>query len=249
MFDQLISRLFKLIRGSQLADQVSYEIKEYGDLTDHSVVLILSHWNATDKGIERIVRQLPKNQHAIAVKMHEALSPDPKEVLAKHLQLRADLDSKLQKSKLRVDHIIAVSIGNIHAGYFADTYKVKQVDLITPGTSLADSLWTGLRTEDYKNAYIKLGYDRITLAQLWTDLSFDPYMQFTGGENCRIRMYDSKADKLIKFDLAESLYQALMAQQAEIERHTNKLWGHYLTLLWVWGSWKLLNNKTLQKLT
>ncbi len=239
MFDYIIFFLFKLSRKDIIVDPVSFSIEVYGDLQDKDVTLIFTHWHSSLAASKRIVRKLGPNKHAIVARMHSALSLDFEEVLAEHLKLRADIEEKLKKNNLRVERIIGVSIGNIHVGYFAEKYKPRYIDLVSPGLSLADCFWTGIGTRKYRNIYELRGATFKQLRNAWRELSFSDYCSFVEDARIEIRIWDSKADKLIRYENSVLLLKQLRSDNLKnIDHRTNRFLGHYLTLLRVWAFWR-----------
>lgn len=237
MFDKLIFQFFQWRHKHPILAQVDYSVDYYGDITRKDVTLIFTHWHSTKAAAERIVRKLGKNKPAIVVRMNSALSLDPHDVLKQHLKLRAEVDSIIRKRVGKLMRIISVSIGNIHVGYFADTFEPDYVDLVTPGITFADSFWHGLATRSYKQHYVKNGIRKHTLDLLWRELAIKKYSNFMFNQLTKVRMWGSESDKLIPYRFFQEIL-VVAEHSNQVDFFSNKHLGHYLTLLKVWYFWK-----------
>jgi hypothetical protein len=238
MFDYLISLfLFGGDRQKEVRRKINYKILELGPRDTDEITLIFTHWHSTEAAAKRIYRKLGKGKRAIVIKMNNALSSDPDDVLKEHLSLRASVNTLIAANNLKVVRIIGVSIGNIHVGYFADNCNPRYVDMVAPGESLAGCLWSGYRTSGYRREYSKLNLNEAILEDRWQEFSYKKYHEFLKREECSVRIWISSADKLIRPEEFTKL-KALIPKRKGIVIKRNRLLGHYLTLLKVWYFWK-----------
>lgn len=145
-----------------------------------------------------------------------------------------DIQSVLQKQNNKQLNIISQSLGNVNAStvlnYLTDN-KIAHVDnilMIVPGHSLADGLWTGIRTTDIKEDFERFGITFEVLNNRWKQLN--PINIVSGFNGTNVHILYSPYDLVIRPNGILNFYNAL--KQAGAHPHLHKTdSGHFLGLI------------------
>ncbi len=146
-------------------------------------------------------------------------------------QVRFDVSKLKTEYHLERIDIITSSMGAVSACLIANNNdNINNISLIAPGSTLASSLWNGIRTQDLRKIYEEQGVNHEKLKNIWTTI--EPKNNIDTLSDKRIFISISKSDKVIPYvfgkelpDLIRNLYPN------NISVKENKYLGHYFTVV------------------
>ena len=101
---------------------------------------------------------------------------------------------------------------------------------IVPGSSLASSLWHGIRTQDLRKAYATQQFTEQSLVALWAHLA--PKKNIDAMQGKKIFISISNADIVIPYRFGQELVDALHSRYPEaVTSQRSDALGHYLSII------------------
>lgn len=144
--------------------------------------------------------------------------------------IKNDITTLRGKHNFSEINIISFSIGAVIAMMVADNNdRINKLELIVPGSNLAESMWNGIRTQRIRAEFEK---KNITLGQLnrkWEVLA--PKDHISGLKCKKIYIQLSRADKIIPYVYGKELADLLKKSNIKTVVEENNFLGHYCTCL------------------
>lgn len=154
--------------------------------------------------------------------------------------VQEDIDQLTDVYHFETIEVIGFSLGAVLASMVANgNEKINTVSLIVPGSSLAGSLWDGIRTQGLRKKYEKEGYTKTSLENLWQSLA--PEENISHFEKKHVFIALSRADKVIPFMYGKNLIEVLSGKYSLLYVEENNNLGHYLTI----GKYHFLSGKLM----
>ena len=163
------------------------------------------------------------------------LSPDVNETiryfnLVKD-QIRSDISELKTKHNFKKVDIISSSLGAVSVCLVANNNDyVDNIFLIVPGSCLASSLWSGIRTQNLRKIYENQKINKEELRDIWATLA--PKNNINKLHNKNIFISISKSDKVIPYVFGKefaSLVKDLYPNNTIIKE--NNFLGHFVTVV------------------
>ncbi|MES2970993.1 MAG: hypothetical protein V4702_01575 [Patescibacteria group bacterium] len=160
---------------------------------------------------------MDKNKAVMLYSFHgEILKPNVEQVVASFNYLQDTIASDLEQIKDRYKsiHFVGISLGNIALAMVADRFRdFSSATMVVPGSSLATSMWDGIRTQHLKDELEEHGWTKETLNEVWKPVAPVTYVDSFAGKDVRVIV--STADQMIPTVYQEELVTAM--QQAGID--------------------------------
>lgn len=135
-------------------------------------------------------------------------------------------------------HVIGISLSCVTALLIAnENNRVDTITLVCPGHDIAESLWNGSRTREFRDEFEKSGMTLETLKKQWKDLA--PMNNLHHVKH--VTVYLSHSDTVIPYSYGNQLVTAMKSNNIQPIVIENKHLGHYGTILgfnFLW-SWKI----------
>jgi esterase/lipase len=160
------------------------------------------------------------------------LSSDWKKTLEYFDLIRDEVihEIKYLKKEHRFDevYLAGVSLGTFHACRIANNNKdIKELCLITPGHCLAETIWTGIETQNIRREYESQGISMHLLKKYWRELA--PENNVDNLKVKHITVAVSKADQVVPFYSGDILVDKLKKHKYNVTYHINNSLGHFFT--------------------
>lgn len=180
--------------------------------------------------IQRLVRH---NWAVIDNTFHdEILKADAKQVLASYSHIQSTVTEHLLKATRQRHyeqiHLVGISLGNVALALVADAFReFTAASIVTPGSSLANCAWNGIRTQHIQLGFEKQGYDRIGLGYIWQKLAPLKYVRTFSGKP--VQAVISTTDRVIPAEYQYEITDALDQAGAAVQLKQTRL-GHFATI-------------------
>ncbi len=140
-----------------------------------------------------------------------------------------------EKYGLEKIELVGLSVGCVGAMLIANNNpSVSKIELVAPGNSLAESVWYGIRTVNFRRELERRGMTLEFLMKHWKKLA--PENNLHGLEGKEISVYISKSDQIIPYRFGKKLVEKMHEKGLKPQVFVNKFLGHYGTvvrfLLW-----------------
>jgi hypothetical protein len=115
---------------------------------------------------------------------------------------------------------------------------VDRLDLVSPGSSMASAFWSSKGTKALKKAYLRQGYNLKSLEEVWSPVKIIDLIDRL--KDVPTKVTYSKADIIIRPSETKRLIAKLKRTGTpNLKVKKNYFLGHYLTLFWVWATWRI----------
>lgn len=152
----------------------------------------------------------------------DIISPDTKKTVAYYREILEKLESA--KRALPGEHyVFGTSMGGFIALYACRLYS--RIVISVAGDSLAEMVWSSIRTKKTREALLKKGYGLARLRQEYAEIEPSNCIQNLKG---RVLIYTAKTDLLVPYRLQQGLVEKIRAEGIEPEVMTGRQ-GHYIT--------------------
>jgi len=142
----------------------------------------------------------------------------------------ADITMLSEKHDAKSFVVIGLSLSCVIASMISGiSPKIQALILVVPGSSLAESLWSGIRTLKIKNEIEKRGVSLAELEKDWKDLAPENYIR--NFKNKRVRIYISESDRIIPYNFGKKFEEEIREIIPDVQVRENKNLGHYGTIL------------------
>lgn len=199
--DKILSGLFsgynENLSPKKLLNYIKREAKRYDS---KRVYIILQGWHE-DPWLNNFLKRriLARKYSYVSYSFKpEILSANLKLTEITFKNIRKKILSDLRKLNKRFSEIILVgiSLNSVSATMIANSSGVvSRLVLVSPGHSLAESLWSGVRTKKIKEELVNNGVSLKKLKNSWKDLA--PENNLSNLSRKEILIYVSKADKIV----------------------------------------------------
>ncbi len=164
----------------------------------------------------------------------DVLSPDVDSTrnYFKEIEKEIGADMKRWEERFNTEHfvIIGFSLGCVMASMVSGlNSKIRALILVVPGSSLAESLWRGLRTIKLKRVLRGEGLTLTELEKDWEELAPEQYVRNLKDKKVRVLL--SRADKVIPYYLGKRFAEEIRKECSDVEIRENRWLGHYGTVL------------------
>ena len=159
------------------------------------------------------------------------LSSNPHKTLAGFEAMSAQIAEDIRTRSPEIIRGVTRSLGAVALCHIFGEQGIapQSIELTVPGGNLAESLWTGARTQPLRREYENQGITLPTLKELWKTLA--PTFQAKNIHGAKVEMFISGADHIIMPQSAYELADAYTQSQNEVSVIANKHLGHYGTIL------------------
>lgn len=148
----------------------------------------------------------------------------------KDLGGKISLEIKKHGKKFPEIILVGISLNSVSATMIANIrMEVSKLVLVSPGHSLSESLWYGIRTKKIKEEFIRNGISLRELNGFWRDLAPENNINNLGCKE--ILVYLSKADKIVPYWCGKKLANKMRKKKLNLKVIENKYLGHYLTIV------------------
>lgn len=142
--------------------------------------------------------------------------------------IRKDLE-RLHSEGIENFIIVGLSLSCVFATMIANNNPlISGVILVAPGNSLAESMWSGLRTVRIKNEMKRNGLTVRELKRYWVELAPEKYIE--GMHDKKVKIFLSKVDRVIPYRFGKRLVDAARKMIPQLEVIENTSLGHYGTV-------------------
>ncbi len=221
-------------------------IVNHQDRKKEFLTIVFAPWGTSPLLLSWIVKAVPKSSNILGIVPSKMLSEDPEEALKLCLDACDDslslIKQKLDSSSYLNIRIVGLSIGTglavLSSTVLAkEGYKIDRLDLVSPGSSMASAFWSSSGTKHLKKKYQKSGYDLKSLEELWRPFRIIDRLEQI--KSIPTKVTYSKADLVIRPAETKRLITKMIKLKFKIKVRNNHFFGHYLTLFWVWATWRL----------
>ena len=144
--------------------------------------------------------------------------------------IKKDITNIKSQCNFKKIDIIAPSLGAVIGCLIAnDNDDITNTFFIVPGSSLASSLWDGVRTQRLKRIYETQSINKEKLEKLWHSLAPKNNVSVLSNKNIFIAI--SKSDKVISYCYGKELAELLKKLYPSTLVRENLYLGHYLTVV------------------
>jgi hypothetical protein len=196
--------------------------------------ILLPGWGERFVEYEPLKKRILKKGHScLEYTFHpNILTSDYKQTLKcfKEIKKSVRLEIKELSKKYKKINLYGTSLGCVNACRIANNNPlINKIVLIVPGHCLAESVWTGIKTQEMRKEFEKKGVTLKQLKKYWERLA--PINNIDGLQNKKIDMYLSQADELIRHEGGTALITGMKKEGLKPKVFENKFLGHYLTIL------------------
>lgn len=190
-------------------------------------------WHGGSWPYQALVKRLVKQNWAVMDNTFsgEILKPDASQVLASFNNIQATVTDELRRvvdeERYESIHLIGLSIGNAALALVASAYgEFTGATMITPGSSLAECVWDGIRTQHIREG-LEHQYSRTTLNEEWQTLAPIEYAPcFTG---LPVNLVISTSDEIIPAS-SQKEFAGALAETGAYTSVTSTSLGHVATI-------------------
>jgi len=175
------------------------------------------------------------------------LTLDPKESLhfctESHQEALSLIKNELDSNNYKYIRVVGLSIGTGLAvltsiNLLRGGYSVDRLDLVSPGSSMASAFWSSKGTIALKKAYLQQGYNLKSLEKAWKSVKIIDSVDKL--KDIPTKVTYSRADIIIRPSETKRLIAKLKrVGTPNLKVKKNYFLGHYLTLFWVWATWRI----------
>ncbi len=236
MLDALLTRHFgrsDKFTDAYRAEQSIARRKLVNPMGDNLSVLF-PPWHGGGVFYERLIHRLARRGDAVLAYYfdEEILKPDAKVVVESFEFLRDAITSDLEFARETYEYkrigFVAMSLGNpvmsITTGKFRD---FDSATLVVSASSLARSMWYGIRTQHIRAGIERQGHDLASLDELWKELA--PMNHLDALADKEVTMLISTRDTIIPTRDQMLLLESARTKGIEPIVHQTRL-GHYATV-------------------
>jgi len=163
----------------------------------------------------------------------DILSPDAEatrayfEIVSQNI--RKDLIKIHKESGVEKFIMVGLSLSCVFAMMIASKNElITDVILVAPGSTLAESMWDGLRTAKIKRVMKKEGMTLGRLKKYWLQLAPEEYLE--GIKDKKVKIFLSKSDKVIPYRFGKKFADEAKKIIPDVEVKINNMLGHYGTV-------------------
>ncbi len=234
MIDLLLRTFFKILGRRKRNDRLVEKRVSYFEGSKKLFVLIAPYSTGLEvfSRVEKFINA--RGQSFIAYKFPSAiLNSDHDAVYRGFKKIQSDITRDLRDLEkeygLEAIEMLGFSLSCVPTMMIANGNPlVREIRLVVPGHSLAESLWCGIRTDDLRHAFEKKGVTLEALEKYWSDLAPEHNIDKLEGKKLSITL--SEADTVIPYRFGMRLVEALKKRNVPFTLTTNKRLGHYLTV-------------------
>ncbi len=130
----------------------------------------------------------------------------------------------------------SVSISGISLGCFTlcrlveEVSGLKEVEMVVPGNCLAEFVWYGIRTQNFRREFERAGVSLDELKREWAELAPENHLDSLK-KVPSVRVHISRTDKIIPYRLGRTLVDKMRGHGINPEVTENRFLGHYGTAL------------------
>lgn len=200
------------------------------------VYVLIAPWHAGSYIFTRIKSKIRHAGYAYVQYnlISDILSPDAEatrayfEIVSQNI--RKDLIKIHRESEVQKFIMVGLSLSCVFAMMIANQNDlIAEVILVAPGSTLAESMWSGLRTAKIKRIMRKEGLTLGSLKRYWLQLAPDEYLR--GIKDKKLKIFLSESDKIIPYRFGKIFADEAKKTVSDVEVKTNTLLGHYGTIL------------------
>jgi len=145
--------------------------------------------------------------------------------------IREDLEKIHKENGIEKFIIVGLSLSCVFAMMIAnENTLVTDVILVAPGSTLAESMWTGLRTEKIKRVMKRNGMTLGHLKKYWAELAPESYIR--GIKDKKVTILLSKSDNIIPYRFGKRFAEEVKKEIPDVEIKENNMLGHYGTMIY-----------------
>ncbi len=212
-------------------------------LSNTKATLLFVPWQSGDVMQKWIMKQVPKKRDVYSISPRSLLLKDPIETRNQCLRVCEEATKRVQQilseNNYEEFNIVGLSVGTGVAAYVSNrviSIKLKFVDFVCPGAELSTALWLGSRTKNLKDCYEEQGFSLSKIQKEWSKVDLTNNLDFA--KSTRLRITYSKSDMVIVPEQSEKVITKLKSSNTYLKVKTNRFFGHYLTMFWVWLNWR-----------
>ena len=198
--------------------------------------VLLAPWHANPFAFYALKNKILKSGFSCVLYnfIPDILSPDVGgtrqyfEIIAE--QIKEDLREFQTRYKISRFVLVGFSLSCVTASMVASFNKVVEgVVFVVPGSSLAKSLWSGLRTVNIRRVMEKSKATLLYLERGWENLAPKKYAE--GFKDKRVKIILSQSDVIIPYSLGREFADAVKEFVPTAVIEENRYLGHYGTIL------------------
>jgi hypothetical protein len=200
------------------------------------IYVLISPWHSGSYIFTLLKRKIKRLGHGFVQYnlIPEILSPDVEATIAYfeiiNQNIRKDLQKIYKETGATRFIIVGLSLSCVFASMIADNNDlITDIILVAPGNTLADSLWSGIRTAKIKKIIKKDGVTLKNLKKYWSELA--PEKHIAGMKDKNVKIILSKTDKVIPYRFGRKLAEEAKKVIHKIKVVQNSGLGHYGTII------------------
>jgi len=198
--------------------------------------VLLAPWHANPLAFFFLRRKIIKSGFSCLCYrfIPDILSPDVERTVSYFESISDTIKKDLEeiKDKYKLDKFIVMgfSLSSVTASMVSGSNDlVNGVILVVPGITLAESMWSGLRTRKIRRIMEKNGITLASLKDKWENLAPGKYAE--GLRNKKVKIVLSKSDMIVPYIFGKELVDKVKEFVPGLVVETNKHLGHYLTMI------------------
>jgi len=208
---------------------------QYYEADSPELTVFFPPWHGAREVTSKMIAKLARRGAVLAYDFHDhILEPDVDKVLASHEfisdTVAGDIEKRRANGGFERLHLLGMSLGN--AALAMTTSKIDgnftRATTVVPGSSLAHSLWNGVRTQGMRAAFEKEGISVEELNDAWKTLNPSHHAHLMGGKLVRAQL--STSDGFIPPAYGEQYVTDLETAGADVEVHRSRL-GHAMNII------------------
>ncbi|HRV76137.1 MAG: hypothetical protein H6799_00380 [Candidatus Nomurabacteria bacterium] len=212
-------------------------------LNNTKATFLFVPWQSGDVMQRWIMKQVPKSRDTYSISPRSLLLKDPIQTKEQCIRVCEEATKRVQQilneNNYKEINIVGLSVGTGVAAYAANRIKsanLKFVDFVCPGAELSTALWLGSRTQNLKDCYEEQGFSLMQIQKEWSRVDLINNLDFA--KSTKLRITYSKSDLVIVPRQSEKVITNLKSSNTYLKVKTNRYFGHYLTMFWVWLTWR-----------
>ncbi len=195
---------------------------------------IFPPWHGGGRLYERLIQRIAKRgDTALAYFFHdEILRPNTDDVSASFAQIKDTVSKELAAATERHDYakvvLVGMSLGNAALSSVTDVFeRFDAVSLVVNGSSLASSMWHGIRTQHIQAGIQVLGHELPQVEEAWSDLAPINHIGKLVGKE--VNLLVSSADSIIPTRFQMDYLDGVRGIGIDPKVQLSRL-GHYATV-------------------
>jgi hypothetical protein len=214
---------------------------------EDNLTIVFPPWGTSPLLLSWIVKAVSRNSSILGISPSKMLTSDPEESLhfctESHQESLSLIKEELDSNDYEYIRVVGLSIGTGLAvltsiDLLRGGYSVDRLDLVSPGSSMASAFWSSKGTKALKKAYLRQGYNLKSLEEVWSPVKIIDLIDRL--KDVPTKVTYSKADIIIRPSETKRLIAKLKRTGTpNLKVKKNYFLGHYLTLFWVWATWRI----------